>query len=106
MIRVVIVDDHALVRAGLAELLEAEDDIEVVGTAANGEEMNQLLETQGADLVILDVRLPGEDGFNLARAIRSRSLSCACSSCCSQCSSSTYGLPRILQNTVAASIAR
>jgi two-component system OmpR family response regulator len=69
--RILAVDDDPSIREMVQDYL-VDNDFEVL-TASNGEEMNRLLESQGADLVILDVKLPGEDGFVLARTLRSRS---------------------------------
>ena len=69
--RILVVDDDPSIREMVSDYL-VDNDFEV-HTAASGEEMGRVLESQGADLVILDVKLPGEDGFGLARALRSRS---------------------------------
>jgi DNA-binding NarL/FixJ family response regulator len=67
--RVLIVDDHALVRAGLAELLEGVDGIEVVATAANGEEALELAERARPDVVLMDLSMPGMDGAEATRKL-------------------------------------
>ena len=69
MTRVVIADDHRLVRAGLRALLEAEDDLEVVGEAADGVEAVELVRRVGADVVLMDIRMPGTDGLEATRMI-------------------------------------
>jgi DNA-binding NarL/FixJ family response regulator len=69
MIRVALVDDQALVRAGFAALLDAEDDIEVVGEAADGDEALQLLRRTRPDVVLMDIRMPGLDGIGATRQI-------------------------------------
>ena len=63
MIRIVVVDDHAVVRSGLRLLLDAEEDMEVVGDAGNVRDA--VLEVRGAkpDVVLLDVTMPGESGI-------------------------------------------
>jgi DNA-binding NarL/FixJ family response regulator len=66
-IRVVLADDQALVRAGFRALLEAQDDIEVVGEAANGDEAAKL--ARNADVVLMDIRMPGVDGIEATRRI-------------------------------------
>ena len=63
MIRVVLADDQALVRAGFAALLDAEDEIEVVGEGADGEEAVRLAERSRPDVVLMDIRMPGLDGI-------------------------------------------
>ena len=72
MIGVVIVDDHALVRAGLAELLSATDDIEVVGTASDGETAVDLVAELSPQVVLMDLSMPGIGGIEAVRQIRSR----------------------------------
>ncbi len=69
MIRVVIVDDHALVRAGLAELLEGDSEIEVVATAANGEEAVDLATREEPDVVLMDLSMPGMGGAEATRKL-------------------------------------
>lgn len=69
MIRVLVADDQALVRAGLSTLLGAEPDIEVVGTAADGEEAVALAQQLRPDVVCMDIRMPGRDGISATRAL-------------------------------------
>jgi DNA-binding NarL/FixJ family response regulator len=69
MIRVVLADDQALVRAGFRALLDAQDDIEVVGEAANGEEAVRLATQLTPDVVLMDIRMPGVDGLSATRRI-------------------------------------
>ena len=69
MIRVVLADDQALLRAGIRALLEAEDDIEVVGEAANGAEAVDLTHALRHDVVLMDIRMPGMDGLAATRRI-------------------------------------
>ena len=69
VIRVVLADDQALLRAGLRALLDAEDDIEVVGEAANGREAISLVRATRPDVVLMDIRMPGIDGLEATRAI-------------------------------------
>jgi DNA-binding NarL/FixJ family response regulator len=67
--RVMIVDDHALVRAGLAELLEGDEGIEVVGTAASGEEALDSLAGLQPDVVLMDLSMPGMGGAAATRKL-------------------------------------
>src|SRR4051794_13389136 len=69
-IRVVISDDHQLFRRGLKMVLEAEEDIEVVGEAAGGQEALARVEELAPDLVLMDVRMPRMGGIEATRAIR------------------------------------
>lgn len=68
-IRVVIVDDHALVREGTRQILELAADIQVVGLAGSGEEAWELLKGFGADVALVDVNLPGMSGLEFARTV-------------------------------------
>ena len=69
MIRLVLADDQALVRAGFAALLDAQDDMQVVGEAADGAEALSLVREQMPDVVLMDIRMPGTDGLAATRAI-------------------------------------
>ena len=69
MIRVVLADDQALVRAGLRLILDAEDDIEIVAEVANGEQAVWAAGQHRPDLVLMDVRMPGMDGIEATLAI-------------------------------------
>jgi DNA-binding NarL/FixJ family response regulator len=71
VIRVVLADDQALVRAGFRALLDAQDDIEVVGEAGDGEEAVRLARTLAPDVVLMDIRMPGQDGLAATRTIAS-----------------------------------
>jgi DNA-binding NarL/FixJ family response regulator len=69
MIRVAIADDQELVRAGLRMILEGEADFQVVGEATDGEEAVALAAREQPDVFLLDVRMPGQDGFATAQRI-------------------------------------
>jgi DNA-binding NarL/FixJ family response regulator len=72
MIRVGLADDQALVRTGFAALLEAEDDMEIAGQAANGAEAVQLAVLRRPDLLLMDIRMPVLDGIEATRQIAAR----------------------------------
>ena len=63
MIRVLIVDDQPLIRAGLRGILELESDLEVVGEAASGREAVRQAQDRDVDVVLMDIRMPGMDGI-------------------------------------------
>ncbi|ROO50976.1 LuxR family two component transcriptional regulator [Micromonospora sp. Llam0] len=69
MIRVLLVDDQALVRAGFRALLAAEPDIEVVGEAGDGAQAVRLAGQTRPDVVLMDIRMPGVDGLTATRQI-------------------------------------
>ena len=69
MIRVLVVDDEALVRTGLRLILESEDDIRVVGEAADGAAAVDALRRTPVDVVLMDVRMPGANGLAAAKQI-------------------------------------
>jgi DNA-binding NarL/FixJ family response regulator len=69
VIRVVLADDQALVRAGFRALIEAEDDLDVVAEAGDGAEAIALVRRHSPDVVLMDIRMPGVDGLEATRAI-------------------------------------
>jgi len=68
-IRVVLVDDHAVVRSGLAQLLGGADDIEVVGQAGDGVEAVQVVRAARPDVVVMDLQMPRMDGVEATKVI-------------------------------------
>jgi two-component system response regulator DevR len=71
MLRVFLVDDHEIVRRGIAHLVDAEADLEVVGEAWTVMTASRRIAATGPDVVVLDVRLPDGNGIDLCRDIRS-----------------------------------
>ena len=70
MIRVLLADDHAIVRAGLRELLTATGDIEVCGEATNGQDVLAAVGAGGFDVVVLDMSMPGRSGIELIKLVK------------------------------------
>jgi DNA-binding NarL/FixJ family response regulator len=70
MIRVLIADDHAIVREGLRQILEHAGDFEIVGEAADGLEAMQLARKLDFDVALLDVSMPGRSGIDLVKQLR------------------------------------
>lgn len=68
--RIILVDDHELIREGLKKVIAKESDIEVIGEAQNAEEMFELLSKNEIDIVILDITLPGRSGLDLIGEIK------------------------------------
>jgi DNA-binding NarL/FixJ family response regulator len=70
MIRVLVVDDHAAVRLGLSEFLDAQEGVEIVGQAADGAEAIRLTGMASPDVVVMDIRMPMLDGIEATRVIK------------------------------------
>ncbi|WP_169945776.1 response regulator transcription factor [Microbispora sp. H11081] len=76
MIRVVLAEDQSMVRGALASLLGLEPDIEVVGEAADGDEVIGVAEATKPDVALLDIEMPGRDGISAAEELRLRVPGC------------------------------
>lgn len=70
MIKIMIVDDHLIVREGIRLILETEDEYEVVGEAENGQQALEVLQTVTPDLILLDLNMPILDGLNFMKKLR------------------------------------
>ncbi len=77
MIRVILVDDHPVLRTGLRTLIQNESDLEVVGEAGEGWKAAELVSQLNPDVVVMDLALPGLGGLDATREIRRRGLKCA-----------------------------
>ncbi|MGH7811005.1 MAG: response regulator, partial [Candidatus Binatia bacterium] len=73
MIRVMITDDHPVLRRGIKDILEEEADIEVVAEAGNGQELLQKIAQVSCDVVLLDINMPGRDGLDTLSEIHRHS---------------------------------
>ena len=69
-IKIIIADDHAVVREGTRALLEKEEDMEVVGEAGDGEEALRIIEKKHPDVAILDISMPKLSGIEVTRRIK------------------------------------
>ena len=75
-IRILLVDDHQVVREGLRRMLELEADMEVVGEAAEAKEVHTQAELLSPDVILMDIKMPGVDGIELTRQLREKQPSC------------------------------
>lgn len=69
-VKILIADDHSMIREGLTQLLELDGDMVVVGQAGNGEECISLLETVHPDIILLDINMPVMNGIKMLEALR------------------------------------
>lgn len=74
--KLILVDDHPLLRKGVRQLVELEDDMVVIGEASNGEDAIQLVQEKEADLVLLDLSMKGMDGIETLQAMRNAGVTC------------------------------
>jgi two-component system, NarL family, invasion response regulator UvrY len=72
MIRIALVDDHAMVRAGLRQFFSDHDDLEVVAEAANGREAMELARKEDIDVMVMDISMPDQSGVDVLKAIKLR----------------------------------
>src|SRR5262245_36473496 len=70
MIRIVLVDDHSLVRAGLAKILTEEPDIQIVGEADGYAQLFSLLRNTQVDIILLDISMPGRNGLEILKEVK------------------------------------
>ena len=68
-IRLILADDHNIVRAGVRQLLDSADDLQVVAEAEDGEQAQALIEKHKPDVAVLDIRMPGMSGIDACRPI-------------------------------------
>lgn len=74
--KIIIIDDHPLVRKGIEMVISLEGDIELAGFASNGREALELITKTGPDIALVDLRLPGEHGLDIVKKAREVNNSC------------------------------
>ena len=72
MIRLIITDDHPVIRDGIKTVLANEKEIELVGCAADGAELMELLETKEADVILMDINMPGINGIEATKLVKKK----------------------------------
>lgn len=70
--KIIIADDHAIIRDGLRALLDTQDDMEVIGDTGNGSEIVALAQRLHPEIIIMDINLPGQSGIEATRAIHAK----------------------------------
>jgi len=76
-IRILLVDDHRVVREGLRRMLELEEDLKVVGEAADAQEALTQVESLSPEVILMDIKMPGGDGIELTRQLKKKYPSCS-----------------------------
>ena len=72
MIRLIIADDHPLMRNGIKTILAGDQEIEVVGCAGDGAELLEMLDTTDADVILMDINMPGMNGIDATQQVRKK----------------------------------
>ena len=75
-IRILLIDDHVVVRSGLGQMLGLEEDLKIVGEAANSEEALKMIDIISPDIILMDIKMPGMDGVRLTKEIKKKLPSC------------------------------
>ena len=76
-IKVIIADDHAIVRAGLRTLITSEKDLELIGEATGGLEAIEKVDQLAPDVLVLDISMPDKDGIEVIRTLKAAAITCA-----------------------------
>jgi DNA-binding NarL/FixJ family response regulator len=74
MIKILIADDHAIVREGLKQIVTEESDMKVMGEAANASELFKLLEKDSWEIIVLDINMPGKSGLEALKEMKTRNI--------------------------------